>query len=472
MDTLRFPDPRADLRMTIAPPRGQGRSIKEGLPFLGQLTLATDKAGATSVQVTLDTGAQGAAAVSYSSDRSRIGEIAAFALTISKPGEPDQQWVFGGMTLVHVRFRLKSYSASLTIDGVEYVLSGVSGPVETGFGLWLTVREGGETIGSLRLPPLGKEGGMFIPSGGGRPIPVVPMPGGIQWVFKSRTYMGFPAIFDLATAPDSATIEGGYGGFSVREKHDDSDWEASARGPVLAAAIESAPVETARFPFPWSQFRLLVSPTPSDTVSVSSGVQHWGTIAFAQTNGQPTVTLESSSGSFTTVAVSYGSTRPDYGSVGPFKAEVDGSEWEFGGLTIFRWQGETFVVSYSLTIGGEEYNLTALPMPAKPFSGVFAVSQGGSVIGTLTMRGTRASYFVATGSSAKQVVSVRDESISWGGPPEVYSGFPFFLDVQLSRRGVTPVVGFLGSTEVILEDEEDWEASARGPEPLPRTSCS
>lgn len=469
MPSLPYPKPSAELRMSISPPRRQGRPVSDGIPFLGRLTFKTDRSGATSLQVDLDTGLSGSATISYSSTRLLVGEIAGFSLTVRKAGQPDQHWAFDGITLLYFRFRLLAFNSSLTIDGVPFVLSGVSSPVESGFDLQLTVTENGHSIGTLHFPLIGTSGVAFVPLDDHRSIAVTPTQAGIQWVFNNRTYTGFPAIFDLDTSPGNIAVSGGYQGLSTGIPNEVEEWEASARGAITEIEIGASPQEPARLPFPWSQFRLLVSPTPSDTVSVSSGVNLWGSIAFASPNGVPTVTLQSTSGSFVTAPVTYGSTRPDYGVVGPFKVQVDGAEWEFAGLTIFRWRGETYVVSYSLTINGQEYNLTALPAPAKPFNGTFAVIHGGREIGMLKIQNARGGYFVYTGSSAKLPVSAREESISWGDPPEVYTGFPFFLDVVISRKGVAPAIGFLGSTEQIVEDEDDWEASARGPEPLLET---
>jgi hypothetical protein len=469
MPSLPYPNPSAELRLSIAPPRGQGRPVSQGIPFLGRLFLGTNASAANILQIGLDTGPSGTATVSYSSSRARVGQIAGFSITLSKPGLPDQQWVFGGMTLVFFRQRLFVFSSSLTIDGVSYVCSGVAGPVEPGFSSLLMVKQANATIGTLLFPISGTSGITFNPSGNRPAIVVTATASGIQWVFNNQTYTGFPTIFDIDTSPGVAAITGGYQGLSVGNPGDENDWEASERGPIEETAVETMYQEPAQLPFPWSQFRLLVSPTPSDQVSVSSGVNLWGTIAFASPNGVSTVTLQSNSGNFVTVPVTYGSTRPDYGIVGPFKAQVDGADWEFAGLTIFRWRDETYVVSYALTIAGQEYNLTALPMPAKPFAGTFAVIQGARDIGTLKIQNAKGGYFISTGSSAKIPVSAREELISWGSPPEIFSGFPFFLDVVISRKGVEPAIGFLGSTDQIFEGEDDWEASARGPEPFPKT---
>ena len=240
--------PRAQFELTVAPPRGQGRPVSQGVRYLGSLFLDVDANGNNLVGVRLANLAFGSQQVTYSSQRARIGQIAGFSVTVSLTGQPNQNWVFDAITVLLVsgpnqQTRLYVFSSGLTIDSVPFVMSGLTGPIAYEFGPTLGVKEGNTPIGSLTLPASGDTGVQFTPQGSSTPIPVDVTATGIHWNFNNKSYSGFPVLFTIDTSVGNASVTGGYLGVATNssgEPRDEDDWEASARGPVEEGEVAAA----------------------------------------------------------------------------------------------------------------------------------------------------------------------------------------------------------------------------------------
>jgi hypothetical protein len=446
--------PSKILQMTLKPPRA-------GAKYRGTITLK-NTSGQNQVEITLASGGSGTANVTYSESSANRGEIAAFALTVAASSGP-VIFTFGGIEVFDPNEEETTvHSGSLTINGDSFEMSGVPDNVRARPAVLLPVRLAGnmKTVGLLRMTGIVK----FFP------IPVNPRTGitckvtgnAIEWTYGGYDYKGIRFLFGEEDTPLGKSPSHGFLGIRTHPIHDDEDeWEASSKGGPGVLRFGENPSERS-FPFPSQSFRMILSPPPSNRVSVSGGLILGGVIRLSFVDGKPAITIQSGLSPAVTTGVTYGAARPHHGVIGPFSVVIDGTEWNFGELTVFSTAGKTYLVSYQLTVGDSEYNLSGFPLPIKPFRGFFKVVRGGREVGTLDVDSDTAGSFKPAGGGPSVEVHIQDQTINWKECGSVNSGFPFILGVKSTTKGVTAEVGFLGTTVTVPEDEDDWEASNKG----------
>ncbi len=232
--------------------------------------------------------------------------------------------------------------------------------------------------------------------------------------------------------------------------------------------------------FPRVQFELTVTPPRGQGRPVSQGVRYLGSLFLdVDTNGNNLVGVRLTNLAFGSQQVSYSSQRNRVGQIAGFSVTVSlngqsDQHWVFDGITVLLVSGpnqETRLYAFStgLTIDTVPFVVSGLAGPiAYEFGPTLTVTEGNTPIGTLTLpaSGSSGVQFTPQGNGTPIPVDVTATGLHWNFNNKSYSGFPALFSIDASPGNASVTGGYEGVATSLSggpRDEDDWEASARGP---------